>query len=1566
MGIYEAGPRSDPPLFEDTILCARTTIRQNELAFIESEKNFGVSMDYSYKDKETLVSFSEILGQMCKVEFLLPLFNNLDCKIVDNKVSYEGLIIDVFSSTLSMSSEAQKFFAEADGFHIISHLLMTCDMKHINYELYLHFTAMLECLKEDLLITELLDAILLNLSLWSRSDGISHTRILKHWARALFTSYSSYFHQLRPMKQLLTIMKLYYGPSLNKIKIAENVNINDCLRAIEYIILQMAIEFGVTDNEFLFLIGITITPNSPTKEFLHIIGELLQIKPCPMKEDFTNDSLSLLMLTFSFNDENIISMVFEILFIAQQNNLFKEITVQDHINIILSQMTHDIVRESLFSTLTEMMINGFFELLPIVCWLAINLGQTFIIKLSDKLVPDPKYCLESTWFFWPMILIINSPASCIDKLFNFLIFSNIENIAETIENIYESIDVIAESLGIQETSNLKCKFLHIIADYLLNNVCRKDLIHSFFKIVEEFIFYDNDNKALSTLTLFSPFEKSVLRRKRSMTTQDVSKESYFMNFRQKSGKSMWMTPNEVTNLIRNNQRKQSETKMKMFSLRIAADGDWQDHDLAEKCLRLFQRWNSQDFISFDILLCVFLVPYYYDIVKSHFLKLNLSQSVLSDNIPLFALLNMKCAENSHPLLFRLPESTMNEASKAIDEFVKKSEMTTQTNDSFVLLKMWQSNTNTIHEKSNKVLSLLDIKAISMCSNQERNFIFKLQKNRRESEKLWTRLWRNLTIDGAPWTIANKIETKIALKRDNSLCSFGCPSRLKRDWPKYKYDDIPQLQFKAIAKNEFLCEIVNCFSVTKAIFFIQNSIFLRKEEGSLREWPFDTIKYVIQHKNIRNKKAIEFFFKDKKTKLLCFNDDDYSIVFNTLKSNKLTIQNTNVNVFTKLWQQHQISTFDYLMHLNRLSGRTFNDLEHYPLMPFLINDFGKIFELEKSEFLRDLRKPMSQLGENRILEIMSEFKKQGPENFHLNASQLSPDDVRNDLSRLSPFSHEKPFKSYEEIYKNSTESMNSFSELPAEFYFLPEAFISSTKGNLIFPEWCNNSAFEFVYLNRKTLESEIVSKNISRWIDLIWGPLQQGVGAIPAFNLFKPEIYSQNPKSDTNSKSDSGYSPLKLFNDLHPIREQKKKTNSLVKNQIVLQIVSDSIVFTCCRKSKSNSNSYHIITLDECGKITDSMVDFIQIVKHVNKEMNSNSIIPKSNSKRITFGNLSQSIANIKQAAQIASQIESQNSFSKFKSNQNDTIVSSFSFDKLQDFDRSSSMSNLAGSFLNANTQLRRSSFNPTGSGMSCPSTVLFQIDDFSRIITKKKEGKFAELNDCSTICFVNAGNVTYVNNGKLQTMKTNIQDVTLISANKNWFVTANRGCVLTFYKQENPLSTEMKYIFSIPLYRDSVMCVSISRSFGLAACGTRDGFLFFISLSRGTSFATVDLGEQSRPCKILVTHQWGFVVVYMTVLQKGILNHVIAVYSPNGNLIRQRSIASAISSWSCYKSNDGFDYIIAADDKGRIYKFEAFYLNIDEQIYRCSCEVPFVTYLPEQGGVLAVTVDGRIIFAPCY
>lgn len=66
-----------------------------------------------------------------------------------------------------------------------------------------------------------------------------------------------------------------------------------------------------------------------------------------------------------------------------------------------------------------------------------------------------------------------------------------------------------------------------------------------------------------------------------------------------------------------------------------------------------------------------------------------------------------------------------------------------------------------------------------------------------------------------------------------------------------------------------------------------------------------------------------------------------------------------------WRNGTITNWEYLMILNGLAGRSYNDLMQYPVFPFIIADYtSKILDLTDPASFRDLSKPMAVQNKNR--------------------------------------------------------------------------------------------------------------------------------------------------------------------------------------------------------------------------------------------------------------------------------------------------------------------------------------------------------------------------------------------------------------------------------------------------------------------------------------------------------------------------------------------------------------------------------------------------------------------------
>ena len=117
----------------------------------------------------------------------------------------------------------------------------------------------------------------------------------------------------------------------------------------------------------------------------------------------------------------------------------------------------------------------------------------------------------------------------------------------------------------------------------------------------------------------------------------------------------------------------------------------------------------------------------------------------------------------------------------------------------------------------------------------------------------------------------------------------------------------------------------------------------------------------------------------------------------------------------------------------------------------------------------------------------------------------------------------------------TSHIQSFYELIPEFFTCPEFLVNydhydlgtGDNGDVKLPQWAK-TPFEFVYLNRKALESDIVSNHLHEWIDLIWGIRQNGEKAVESNNVFDSAMYETS--WNKINENDMSCLPLKIHTE----------------------------------------------------------------------------------------------------------------------------------------------------------------------------------------------------------------------------------------------------------------------------------------------------------------------------------------------------------------------------------------------------------------------------------------------------
>lgn len=73
--------------------------------------------------------------------------------------------------------------------------------------------------------------------------------------------------------------------------------------------------------------------------------------------------------------------------------------------------------------------------------------------------------------------------------------------------------------------------------------------------------------------------------------------------------------------------------------------------------------------------------------------------------------------------------------------------------------------------------------------------------------------------------------------------------------------------------------------------------------------------------------------------------------------------------TEKWMSREISNFDYLMMLNTIAGRTFNDLNQYPIFPWVLSDYvSETLDITDAKVFRDFSRPIGVQNPKHIEDV----------------------------------------------------------------------------------------------------------------------------------------------------------------------------------------------------------------------------------------------------------------------------------------------------------------------------------------------------------------------------------------------------------------------------------------------------------------------------------------------------------------------------------------------------------------------------------------------------------------------
>uniref|UniRef100_A0A673TBE5 Neurobeachin n=1 Tax=Suricata suricatta TaxID=37032 RepID=A0A673TBE5_SURSU len=317
--------------------------------------------------------------------------------------------------------------------------------------------------------------------------------------------------------------------------------------------------------------------------------------------------------------------------------------------------------------------------------------------------------------------------------------------------------------------------------------------------------------------------------------------------------------------------------------------------------------------------------------------------------------------------------------------------------------------------------------------------------------------------------------------------------------------------------------------------------------------------------------------------------------------------------TQRWQRREISNFEYLMFLNTIAGRTYNDLNQYPVFPWVLTNYeSEELDLTLPGNFRDLSKPIGALNPKRAVFYAERYETweddQSPP-YHYNTHYSTATSTLSWLVRIEPFTTfflnandgkfdhpDRTFSSVARSWRTSQRDTSDVKELIPEFYYLPEMFVNSNGYNLGvredeivvndvgLPPWAKKPE-DFVRINRMALESEFVSCQLHQWIDLIFGYKQRGPEAVRALNVFHYLTYEGSVNLDSIADpvlreameaqiQNFGQTPSQLLIEPHPPRSSAMHLCFLPQSPLMFkdQMQQDVIMVL---KFPSNSPVTHV-------------------------------------------------------------------------------------------------------------------------------------------------------------------------------------------------------------------------------------------------------------------------------------------------------------------------------------------------------------------------------------------------------
>ena len=365
----------------------------------------------------------------------------------------------------------------------------------------------------------------------------------------------------------------------------------------------------------------------------------------------------------------------------------------------------------------------------------------------------------------------------------------------------------------------------------------------------------------------------------------------------------------------------------------------------------------------------------------------------------------------------------------------------------------------------------------------------------------------------------------------------------------------------------------------------------------------------------------FYSEEKKIEFISlFADQAYDIkIISDLKSE------FKMKGFTKLWLNNRITTLAYLLFINKYSCRSYNDVNQYPVFPWLILYGDKE---------RDLRYTITAQDEDTRMMLKEKYPFSSEHfPYHYTTHYSNASFLIYYLIRINPFTDnqitlqvnkfdvpDRQFNSLDEIQKILYTTKQPREVIP-EFFMSTEFFYNyncnyfGVKNNtkILVNNLVNKTNFksplEYILNNEVLLESPKFKSQINYFFDNVFGVGQMGgcdkcntydkysyqemVDLNQKIKKFKEQkLTYEEIKYKIASKSNKiisfGQTPFKLFEDEHPQwkpDDNKKKDELIIDENFNDMKGRRFIYFTLDKNNTGKQVFYILVNHDKISEIT---------------------------------------------------------------------------------------------------------------------------------------------------------------------------------------------------------------------------------------------------------------------------------------------------------------------------------------------------------------------------------------------